>query len=268
MGSGGPRGLQIPRSGVSVRGGFDSHAFPPLLLAGLLAVAGWTPARAGDLPPLGPDTTSTAAPDTAAGGVVTVPSSPEPRATRTLPPPRRLDQPRWVMLRSLLVPGWGQAHNHAWIKAALLAAGDGSLRVKIVQDERRLRDLNGQATVLGADLTVADAQVAAAQAELAAAEAEDPPNPSRIAAAQAALLAANQQRAGVSESYNVAAGAYNSLLDASTNRRWLAAGVIVYALLDAYVDAHFRSFDVDFRIDPALPNGGTPGARLQVGWRF
>src|SRR5437667_11960345 len=32
LGSGGPRGLQILRSGVeSVRGGFDSHAFPPLV---------------------------------------------------------------------------------------------------------------------------------------------------------------------------------------------------------------------------------------------
>ena len=31
MGSGGPRGLQIPRSGVHrARGGFDSHAFPPI----------------------------------------------------------------------------------------------------------------------------------------------------------------------------------------------------------------------------------------------
>src|SRR6267378_4235840 len=47
LGSGGPRGLQILRSGVkSVRGGFDSHAFPPivwglgLVLALALAAAG------------------------------------------------------------------------------------------------------------------------------------------------------------------------------------------------------------------------------------
>src|SRR5207244_11867323 len=43
MGSGGPRGLQILRSGVSVRGGFDSHAFPPFfatLFALALSVAG------------------------------------------------------------------------------------------------------------------------------------------------------------------------------------------------------------------------------------
>jgi hypothetical protein len=115
----------------------------------------------------------------------------------------------------------------------------------------------------------ADGQVAAAQAELAAAEAEVPENPARTAAARAALLAANLARNDASEVYNSVVGAYNTLLDISINRRWLAAGVVIYALLDAYVDAHFRSFDVDFRFDPALPGGGkVPGARLRLGWRF
>src|SRR5580765_8035129 len=40
MGSGGLRGLQIPRSGaIRVRGGFDSHAFPPSLARRLPALA-------------------------------------------------------------------------------------------------------------------------------------------------------------------------------------------------------------------------------------
>jgi hypothetical protein len=46
--------------------------------------------------------------------------------------------------------------------------------------------------------------------------------------------------------------------------------VIVYAMVDAYVDAHFRNFDVDFETDPALP-GGAPaeaGGRLLLRWRF
>src|SRR5438552_762950 len=49
MGSGGPRGLQILRSGAScVRGGFDSHAFPPwrrVATALLLAALSGLPAR-------------------------------------------------------------------------------------------------------------------------------------------------------------------------------------------------------------------------------
>src|SRR5262245_52871061 len=180
VGPGGPRGLQILRAGVSVRDGFDSHAFPPLLLAVALALmpraAAGAPApvtkpvtgRAAvavkdtvGTPIVKPDSAAapkwsspipkTSAPDTSAG-VITIQASrdsvygpPAPRPRRTLRRLGRFDQPRWVMLRSLLVPGWGQVHNHAWVKAALLAAGDGSLRVRALRDERRLSDLNGQA---------------------------------------------------------------------------------------------------------------------------
>jgi hypothetical protein len=208
---------------------------------------------------------------------------PGPRLRRTLPRPGRLDQPRWVMLRSLLVPGWGQAHNGAWIKAALVAVGDGTLRVRFFRDERRLGDLNGTAAGTLAELESADrtlvsaqAVLAAAQAELTAAEAEIPPNPARIAAAQTALAAAQTvlnaaslTRAGASDAYNSAVIAYNALLSTSVNRRWLLGGVVLYALIDAYVDAHFKNFDINLQFDPALPGGtGVPGARLQIRWAF
>jgi hypothetical protein len=213
------------------------------------------------------DSTEAPAAEGGKAGVVSIPSSSAPRLPRILPPPGRFDQPRWVMLRSLLVPGWGQAHNHAWIKAALLAAGDGSLRWRLLRDERRLKDLSRQAVSGGENLAAADAVVAAAQSELDAAQASG--DSARIAAAQDALLAANLARLGAADVYNNVVGAYNALLNASTSRRWLAGGVIVYALLDAYVDAHFRAFDVDFQVDPALPGDGkTPGARLQLRWRF
>jgi hypothetical protein len=53
-------------------------------------------------------------------------------------------------------------------------------------------------------------------------------------------------------------------------RQWLLGGVIVYALLDAYVDAHFRGFDVDFESDPALPGdaGGASRVRASLRWAF
>ncbi len=227
---------------------------------------------------LTPDTLSTAPASRDTAGIETI-----PRLRRTLPRPGRLDQPRWVMLRSLLVPGWGQAHNGAWIKAAVVAVGDGTLRVRFFRDERRLGDLNGQATgtlvaLESADRTLvaAQADVAAAEAELAAAEAEMPQNPSRIAAAQAALAsaqsvlnAASLTRAGASDAYNSAVIAYNALLATSVNRRWLLGGVVLYALIDAYVDAHFKNFDINLQFDPALPGGtGVPGARLQIRWAF
>jgi hypothetical protein len=59
---------------------------------------------------------------------------------------------------------------------------------------------------------------------------------------------------------------YNNLLSGYETRQWLLGALVVYAMLDAYIDAHFRSFKLEFEGDPALP--AEPGARLSVGWRF
>ena len=138
----------------------------------------------------------------------------------------RFDAPRWVMMRSLLVPGWGQLHNGSWLKALLLGGGEVALIVGIVRDNDSLDGLR-------------------AAAERARVEADE-------------------------ATYNAAVQPYNDRLDRLTSREWLLGGVLVYALADAFVDAHFRDFELEFEIDPALP-GGTPGAggaRLAVGWAF
>ena len=171
------------------------------------------------------------------------------------------------MLRSLVIPGWGQAHNGAWIKAAVIAVGDGSLRWRLFRDERRLSDLDGQAGARRVVLEQTEAQVALAQSELEAAQASG--DSSRIAAAEAALLAANLARIDASDAYNNVVASYNALLQSSINRRWLVGGIILYALLDAYVDAHLKSFDIDFQLDPALPGGNSPaGGQLRLRWAF
>src|SRR5262245_56939566 len=160
MGSGGLRGLQILLSGASgVRGGFDSHAFPPFLaaLGCALALAAGSPAVAGapvPMPPisafsLGPiavvedtvlndvlpkppsETARVTAPqDTAVGRVVDLPRN-TPTRTRTPQNDPRLrptfQQPRWVMMRSLVVPGWGQFYNKAWLKGIAIAGGEAAL---------------------------------------------------------------------------------------------------------------------------------------------
>lgn len=230
MGSGGPRGLQILRSGASrVRGGFDSHAFPPILsrslAALLLLVIGFAPARAqGRAPkPWSPstrvdslavrhalgvhDSLTIVNPDSVRGPRAATPAAPDTGSTRT--PWSR--QPRFVMLRSLVVPGWGQWANHAHTKAVLVAGGEGWMIGQIVADQHelnRLRDVANAATARG-------------------------DGPGR----ETAVLG------------------YNARLDQFIGRQWLLGGVIVYALVDAYVDAHFRNFDIEFRNDPALPGG-------------
>jgi hypothetical protein len=140
-------------------------------------------------------------------------------------PLARFDRPRWVMLRSAVVPGWGQLHNGSWIKAVGVAAGEISLVVRLFDDRRVLDRLEQQV-----------------------------------------LQAERDQNDDLREQ---AVTEYNTRLDAATSRQWLLGGVIAYALLDAYIDAHFRNFKAEFEVDPALPEGGAPaGGRLGVRMRF
>lgn len=138
----------------------------------------------------------------------------------------RFDAPRWVMLRSLAFPGWGQLHNGSWLKAAVLGGGEIWIIAGLVEDDRRVRQLR-------------------ADAERAKAEADN-------------------------ERYNQAVDAYNSRLNRFVSREWLLGGLLVYALMDAYVDAHFKDFKVEFEHDPALPGGQPPAreTRLSVRWDF
>jgi len=152
--------------------------------------------------------------------VATRPSQSDPRLRPTF------EQPRWVMMRSLVVPGWGQFHNKAWIKGAAIAAGEVLLITEVVQDERELTDLQRR---------VDEAQAA-----------NDVPG----------------HAAAVNE--------YNSLLEASTARRWWLGGLIAFALIDAYIDSHFIDFDYQFDHDRAMPEGSPPSptVKLKVGFSF
>lgn len=217
MGSGGPRGLQILRSGACTRGGFDSHAFPPAFAAALVAAALCAAALLSAAPPAAAqsapaDSVAPAGPpDSVAGTAPAAPAAVADTAARRGPQRPRpwTGQPRVVMLRSLLVPGWGQVHNRAWLKAAGVATAEVWLVSAIFRDKR--------------DLDALLAEVGAAQA------------------------AQDEVR------YAAAANRYNARLDTYVGRQWMLGGVLAYALVDAYVDAHFRDFDIEFRNDPALP---------------
>ncbi len=138
------------------------------------------------------------------------------------------------MARSLLVPGWGQVHNRAWLKAVLVAGTEAWLGARIVQDERALEQT---------------------------------------------LLDLEQARRDIDQRRETElVNEYNALLDRRLGRQWMLGGVLAYALVDAYVDAHFRGFDLEFQNDPALPAGASPavpagrsgrhGVRLALRWDF
>jgi hypothetical protein len=127
------------------------------------------------------------------------------------------------MLRSLVIPGWGQVYNHAWWKAAGVALGEGYLIARIVDDSRALDRLRGEVD-------------------------------------QAGLSGDADREQTLSDEYNARA-------DRFVGRQWLLGAVVAYALTDAYIDAHFRNFRIEFEHDPALPAGDAKAAGLRVSWQ-
>jgi hypothetical protein len=138
----------------------------------------------------------------------------------------RFNRPRWVMLRSLVLPGWGQVHNHAWLKAGAVAGTQAWLITSLIHDKRTLDDLKREVDAAGA--------------------------------------------AGDDLLQQDLVDRYNTRLSSYQSRQWLLGGVVVFALLDAYIDAHFRNFKIEFESDPALPSGASTGGDLRIGveWKY
>jgi hypothetical protein len=146
-------------------------------------------------------------------------------------------QPRFVMARSMLIPGWGQAYNRAWYKAAAVTAGEVWMGVRIYNDTQALHDIQDELDIVRSDTTLTNS--------------------------------GERETELVNE--------YNARLDQRIANSWLLGAIVVYAMVDAYVDAHFRNFEFEFKHDPALPNGppsdtpkGGGGGSLRMGvrWRF
>ncbi len=206
----------------AVMGAPDSAAVPPDSVVAPAAAARTPGGSDGAAGPAASDSAPTVRPDSTARSALAPPARPR----RTLAAEQPFSSPRWVMLRSAVIPGWGQAYNRAWWKAGGIATVEIWLASRIYDDNRALDDL--------------DARARAAE------------------------------QAGDDALQNALALQYNDRLDSMVARQWLLGGVIVYALLDAYVDAHFRGFDIEFKTDPALPGGkpASAGARAGLRWTF
>jgi hypothetical protein len=46
-------------------------------------------------------------------------------------------KPFYVMLRSAVIPGWGQAYNDKYLKAGIVLAGEGALAFQVLQERKR-----------------------------------------------------------------------------------------------------------------------------------
>jgi hypothetical protein len=99
--------------------------------------------------------------------------------------------PTGVMLRSLVVPGWGQATNGAWVKAVLVAGGESALIATLIRDSNKLKDLD----------------------------------PNSVE--------------------------YNDVYDRRNREAWWLGGVVFLSMVDAFVDAHLKGFDVELGPEPS-----------------
>ena len=116
MGPGGPLGLQILWTGANhIRGGFDSHTFPPVNVprwgAAVVLLAALMLAH--------PALAATAPGDDAA------------------PPPAKGASPRGALFRLTLVPGWGQVATGHPLKGAVFASGAAALGAGIAVQSHR-----------------------------------------------------------------------------------------------------------------------------------
>ncbi len=69
----------------------------------------------------------------------------EPAAEGPAKEPGRFDSPSWVMFRSLLIPGWGQAKNGAWAKAVLVAGLEITFFNQLISERRSVDDYERKA---------------------------------------------------------------------------------------------------------------------------
>jgi len=146
--------------------------------------------------------------------------------------PDSLHSPHKAVMRSLMIPGWGQIYNHQWWKVPIIYAGLGLLADAIAFNQR----------YYGPNLTVARYY-----------EHGTPYSPTLP---QAALYQTYL-------SYNVPQQTVYDLVDSYRRNRDLSImgflGAWGIQMVDAYIDAKFKhsytmDTDFSFRVEPAIIN--------------
>ncbi len=107
--------------------------------------------------------------------------------------------PMGAMIRSAIIPGWGQVYSGHYIKAGLIFAVESGLVISAINENRKADDV-----------------------------------------------------------YETDYEAYLDRIDRRNTLIWCTAGVIVYSMVDAYVDAHLFGFDED-QVSLGLESGATMG---------
>lgn len=168
------------------------------------------------------------------GAAVQARAADEPPARRLTAPAdsarRRPPKPFYVMLRSAAVPGLGQVTNHAWLKAAVVVAGEGYLGYRAWREWRAELDATDRASAM-------------------------------------ALLynqTGDEGYRAASDRYLLDRDRHNN---SKINFIWWAAAAHLLQMADAYVDAHFVDFDAEFGPDDRDAAGAQAGPRVTLAFR-
>ena len=204
------------------------RSIPAVALAVLFSLAG--PLRAQDPPPP-PDSAraETTPADSSSGGI----------------------SPRGAMLRSTIVPGWGQAAVGSWKRASVFFALRGTSAWMIFKTLGRLDEARGvERRLVGLATDSLNALIASDSLE-----AERLSDPLLFAAAVDSFPGLENTR---------------GLVRAREQQRqdWIAYAIFFTLLdgVDAYVNAHFRDFPVSIDTAPTAGGGGRLTLTVPVPW--
>lgn len=238
MGSGGPRGLQILLPGAkTIRGGFDSHTFPPYLCCDgenrlslrisiipillLAALAVGTPCMA--------DNTATAEADTITGKAAEQDWSSDhikDLLSRETGEPdiegsnwKKRKNPRTAMLCALAFPGLGQIYNEKPFKAVIALGVETYYIMNIVTNWRNANDAEKER------------------------DSYDRYVPCGI------------DESCLNRDWQNANAWYEEYKERTVDWIWWTSAVVLLVMLDAYVDAHLH--DMQFRVESAHVEGGS-----------
>lgn len=107
-----------------------------------------------------------------------------------------MKSPTGALLRSLVLPGWGQFYNRAWWKGLLVIGGEATLAAIAVRQYLKSKD----------------------------------------------YLSKARETSGAESDYNLSQ--YQHYQVEAEKYGWFFVGVLVFSMLDAYVDAHLYDWDV------------------------
>lgn len=149
--------------------------------------------------------------------------------------------PTGALLRSVVFPGWGQFYNRSYVKAGVVAVGEGLLIYYLGKNW----------------IKAADSETAFRNTFSDYSQGSFLPLDSRLDHRDTNYWDAQRSR-----SFDT----WRKYVDERNKYMWMLAGSVLLSMFDAYVDAHLMPFDAEMNED--LRTGASRGVVLQLTYHF